>query len=132
MKRREFLTGTLRALPIAFVATRFLTACGSSSGAYGDSSPGATPAPSGGGGTCAGGANTTYVNPGHAHSTVSLTKAQVMAAVPGDYTLLSGSHSHTFNMTAVDFTTLQAGMSVTSKPESDGFNHGHLVTIVCA
>jgi len=87
--------------------------------------------PTGGGkqgdGSCDGDGRVNYANPGHAHTTINMPNAMVLAAVPGLYTLLSGSHDHEFELTAVDFEKLKAGEAIT-KQETD---HGHIVNISC-
>lgn len=70
----------------------------------------------------------TYTNPGHNHTTFNLTVSQIATASPGNYTLLGGGHSHTFNLTAPDFQKLKAGQSVT-KIDLEG--DGHSIMISC-
>ena len=133
MDRRNFL----QTLAMLSFTTTILPACGSGSsanGGYGGSGNGAQSGGGGGSGTgiCANGSRVTYVNPGHSHTTVALSQAQVIAGVAGSYTLLGGSHDHTFTLTNADFKALQAGEAVRGLAESDGFGHGHIVDIVCA
>ncbi len=123
MERREFLL-----LALTAASGILISAC---AGGGGRSDVEAKAAPGGGHGDCSGGAATTYMNPGHPHTTVNLTVAQVLAAVPGDYTLLAGSHSHSFTLTAADFVTLRAGQVIQNRVESDGLEHGHEIDIVC-
>ena len=79
-------------------------------------------------GSCDSGAVTTYTNPGHAHSVVNLTIAEILAADTGiSYTLMTGGHSHIISLTAADFTNLQNG-NLVSKTEP---SHGHLLTLQC-
>lgn len=132
MQRREFI---FRCLNIAAmgISLRVLTACSGSGygSSYGTDRQGSTGGGGSGTGICPNGTNVVYVNPGHAHTTVKLSQAQVQAAVPGNYTLLGGGHSHTFNLTAADFVNLKAGKTVSNVPESDGSGHGHLINVVC-
>lgn len=81
-------------------------------------------------GDCSNGAQTTYTNVSHVHTELTLTAGDITAAVAGDYVLLGGTHTHTFNLTAGDFVTLQGGGTLT-KSESDGSGHGHTITITC-
>jgi hypothetical protein len=124
MKRRDFIRNSFLVVPVAFVGAQLLTACGSNSGTDTPASPGS------GVGVCPNGGGVTYTNVTHAHTTVALTQAQVISGTAGVYTLLAGSHTHTFNISAGDFTALQAGTTVTGKTDIEG--HGHLINIVCA
>ena len=123
MNRRNF-SKALVTLPVAWASAQLLTACGSNG--YGGSDTPSTP----GTGVCPNGGGVTYTNVTHAHTTVALTQTQVIAGTAGVYLLLSGSHTHTFNISAGDFTALQAGSTVTGKTDIEG--HGHLINIVCA
>lgn len=79
-------------------------------------------------GTCSSGTEAVYTNPGHPHSGLTLTGAQIFAAVPGSYTLLSGGHTHTFALDASDFATLRAGGTI-FKTDQEG--HGHTISLTC-
>lgn len=81
------------------------------------------PAPS-----CAGDAGVTYTNPGHAHTTSPLTALELENAVPGEYSLLGGDHSHMIEITDQDFRDLKNGLTVV-KMDSD--RHGHNIVISC-
>ncbi len=81
-----------------------------------------------GSGSCEDGAQTTYLNPGHNHTLVNLTPAQLSDALVGDYLLLSGGHTHSFSFGAEDFTALQNGQ-VIQKEDNEG--DGHLISISC-
>lgn len=76
---------------------------------------------------CTGDGAVTYTNPGHAHTTSALTMAEIDAAVPGDYNLMGGGHSHMVTVTAQNFADLQAGIALTLVSDT----HGHTVSIQC-
>jgi len=59
---------------------------------------------------------------------INLDGGDITAAVPGNYTLLGGDHSHTFNLLSADFDTLMAGGTVT---KNDLQGHGHSIEITC-
>jgi hypothetical protein len=68
------------------------------------------------------------IQQGHAHTTIPLTPAEVAAGVPGLYTLLTGSHDHTFQFTAADFIDLQQGGTVVKR---DLQGDGHIINVLC-
>gem|GEM_PF-6086106 len=76
--------------------------------------------------------HTTYTNPGHAPTAAVLTAGEisVAVAVAGNYTLLAGAHSHTFTLAAGDFTSLQAGgtVSKTRQRRSRAYAHDRLLS----
>ena len=119
MERREFVLKMVSSLISLYTVCLAVARCGSSSSS--------TPAPTGTG-NCNNGGSVTYSNPGHAHTTVALTAAQLTAAVAGNYTLLTGSHSHTFTLSGADFATI-AALSSVSKTDLEG--DGHTITIIC-
>lgn len=126
LDRRKFLEG----LFFTAAGTAILTACAGGGSAYGGSN---NPTNQGGqkkisDGDCGTGAVTTYTNVTHAHTTLQFTPQQLASAGVGTYTLLSGSHVHTFDFTAADFAALEAKQTVT-KIDNEG--HGHVITITC-
>lgn len=124
MKRRDFLLSVV----VLVAGSAALTACGGSNSGYGGGG-GNVPPGGTGQGVCPNGGGVTYTNPGHAHTTLGMSQAQVIAGVEGVYTLLGGSHTHTFNLTAEHFAALQTKQTVTGLTDIEG--HGHLVDIVC-
>jgi ABC-type Zn uptake system ZnuABC Zn-binding protein ZnuA len=102
MNRRNFL---IRSVSVG-VGMLALSACGSSS----------TAKQTGGGASanesCGDGASTVYTS----------------NAVPGDYTLMGGSHPHDFSLTAQDFIDLRAGQTIL---KTDVEGHGHILSITC-
>lgn len=113
MKRRDFIARAFGGILFSFISVRFLAGCGKEETAS---------APE------AGGCGVSYTNPGHAHTVVNLTAAEKTAGAAGTYTLMGGSHIHTFTLTAEDFTTLKAGTAIT-KPDLEG--DGHIIKITC-
>lgn len=84
--------------------------------------------PIAGDGNCSDGVTTTYTNPTHAHTTIDLTAAELTRAAPGAYVLLTGSHQHTFVLSAADFAALSSGSPVT-KVDTEG--DGHIIGLRC-
>lgn len=119
MERREFIIKSVGLIGGSLLLVR----CGGSSGDQNNSNPTPTPNPS-----CTNGGGITYTNPGHAHTTIDLTVSEISNAVPGNYTLMGGGHSHSFNLTATDFINLRSAQIV-SKADNEG--HGHIINIVC-
>lgn len=119
MNRRGFL---LRSAGF-FGTSLFLVGCGADTKSSSPSPTTPTPNPS-----CSNGGSVTYTNPGHAHTTINLAVAEITNATPGDYTLMGGGHSHTFTLTAGDFTNLR-NAQIVSKTDNEG--HGHVIDIVC-
>ncbi|MEQ1666213.1 MAG: hypothetical protein ABL927_12655, partial [Bdellovibrionales bacterium] len=76
-----------------------------------------------GNGTCDTGATTFYTNPGHAHMIINLSIEQITATQPGEYVLLNGRHSHSFNLTIEDFENIKNKLIV-RKEDNEG--HGHI------
>ncbi len=101
--------------------------CGKASSSYGDSGKPTPNNPLSPGECDSGERIVKYTNPGHAHTSINLPKEMVAGAVPGFYTLLSGSHEHDFELTADDFAKLQKGESITKQENT----HGHQISISC-
>lgn len=118
LERRRFLWTLFQGTLFSSVAP-MLIACGDSPGSA---------AGGGSDGSCSTGAAVTYTNPGHGHTEVNLTATEVTNATPGVYTLLGGGHTHTFNLSAANFVTLQGGGTVTV---TDIEGHGHSIDITC-
>ena len=118
MNRREFLS----LVGMVTTGAVVLSACGQSS------ADGNGPSAGLGNQSCGDGAASSYLNPGHAHTTLNLTAAQIAGAAPGDYELMGGGHPHFFRLTAQDFAALSQGQTVT-KVDLEG--HGHQLSISC-
>lgn len=119
LNRRSFLVlGSLT------IGSLVITGCSApeSSVPQGLNAPNTTP------GSCSAGSSALYSNPGHAHTTMSLTAMEIANAAPGNYTLMGGSHPHSFNITAANFNSLKSGSAIT-KMDLEG--HGHVLTITC-
>ncbi len=80
--------------------------------------------------TCPSGGGITYVNITHAHTTATLGAQDIEDGVAGTFTLLTGSHSHTYDLTVQDFTDIKNGLTVTKIGDNQGHNHN--VEIVCS
>jgi hypothetical protein len=52
---------------------------------------------------CSGDGAVTYSNLGHVHTTSALTRAEIDAAIPGDYNLMAGGHDHTVTIQCPTF-----------------------------
>lgn len=120
MRRREFILKSAGLLGASLVLAR----CGGGDSGNNSPSP-TTPTPNP---SCSNGGGITYKNPGHGHTTINLTVAEINNAVPGNYTLMGGSHSHSFNLTATDFANLK-NAQIVSKTDNEG--DGHIIDIVC-
>ena len=124
--RRQFLVQGISGVMAAGALALMQTACARSENASGEQTnpqrAGVKPE------ECNGTFQTTYSNPGHAHSTLSLSLQEVQAAQPGTYVLLDGSHSHSFSMEQTDFVDLINGKDV-QKVDLEG--HGHIVVLSC-
>jgi len=124
--RRQFIYQICTIGPSAILAIG-LTGCGNiyRQGEAGDGtdSSGGEPLAN-----CPSGVGTQYANPGHPHSTLTITNDQVRSAVPGNYTVLGGGHSHTIQLTAQDFAEIEQGGTITKTVVG---SHGHIVQIGC-
>lgn len=115
--RREFLV--LAAVTGASAVV--FAACGKSDSNNGGGTPQTQ-------GVCTDGAGTAYTNVSHPHTTITMTGAQITAAAPGIYTLLGGSHDHSFEFFAADFVSLKNGDAI-QKQDLEG--HGHTIEVAC-
>ena len=120
--RRKFSLELLKLVLIA-VTGRILSACGG-----GGASSGTTPAS---GGTCVANGTSVLVGGNHGHGVDTVTAAEVATGTLQTYNVTSnGTHTHTFTVSAANFTTLQGntGIQVTSSTDS---GHSHTLTINC-
>lgn len=120
VNRRAFLVG-MGGMSIVVA----LSACG---GSNHSPSPSGDSGGQGGNDECGDGTSALYANPGHAHTTIGLTAQELSNAQPGVYTLMGGSHDHTFNLTAQDFADIINGGAVL---KNDLEGHGHLLQLKC-
>ncbi len=127
MQRRIFLKRTMIGTFLLTGFSKFLIACGAKSGNT------ATPAPSAGGDCTANGTEVT-IGSNHGHTVNTISSADVTTGTQQSYGLNSGSagHTHTFTVTAANFTTLQGNNGVLITSDTDGTGHTHAVTIDCA
>ncbi len=127
MKRRIFLKRSLMGTFLMAGFSKFLIACGAKSGST------ATPAPSAGGDCAASGTEVT-IGSNHGHTASSISSADVTTGTQQSYGLDSGTagHTHTYTVTAANFSTLQGNNGVLIASDADGTGHTHAVTIDCA
>lgn len=116
--RRAFLANSIA----AGIGLMAIAACS------GNAQPSGATSPAQGNLDCEDGLTTSYLNPGHNHGTVILTAEQLEQAVPGNYVLLDGSHSHNFQLAAEDFVALGSGQAI-QKEDLEG--HGHIIEVSC-
>jgi len=127
MHRREFLVRSAQLTLVVSVTGAGLAACddGSDSGdTMGD-------------GDCTNGADVEYLMPIHTHTVIDVSAGAISAGTPVTLLLLDaaaglGNHTHTFDLTAQDFTDLENGLSVTKTSSGGtGTDHTHQVRITC-
>ncbi len=124
MNRRVFLARVLGLFVVYPATVAVVSACGGKSNSGGSSGEKSD-------GDCSTGAPTNYTNQSHFHREVTLSAAEIDAAVPKEYTLLRpGDHSHTVTLTAQDFVKLQAGMLLPLVSNSTNA-HTHTLEIRC-
>jgi hypothetical protein len=123
MNRRAFFSELFVKLSALPVIGFLITACTKPMGSTIQSSSGAL-----GFSGCMEGSTTEYLNPGHYHTTVSLSTFEIEQAVPKAYLLLTGDHQHSVHLTSADFRNLSSGKML-QKMDEDG--HFHLIALYC-
>lgn len=135
MDRKTFIRKTSAGILIGIPAIGLLGCSGSDDGGAPDPGP---PDPGPGNGTsgnCLQNGTSTSISANHGHS-LTVSKADVEAAVEKTYTLSQGSgayeeHIHEITISASQFETLQDNDQITITSTSDA-SHTHSVTVSCA
>lgn len=122
ISRRQFFGYGISGFALALLA-----ACAKSSS---DDTTTGTPAVQGG--DCPSNGATVTIGSNHGHSASAIANTDVNTGTQQVYNLSGGGHSHTFTLSAANFTTLHSNTGVTVTTDADATGHSHTITVNCA